>query len=235
MEPPDNSQDNYRTVVEVRDVSRSYQLGETRIDALKKVSFQARAGEFIAIKGRSGSGKTTLLNLIGGLDAPDEGEIFIKGREISHLSEAEMVELRRNTISFVFQSFGLLPHFSAYELVEFTLRLAGVVREKRQERALESLELVGLKERMYHRPDEMSGGQQQRLCIARAISTNPSLILADEPTGELDSRTGREILSLLRQLAALEDTTIVVASHDPMVFEYVVATYELSDGQLRKV
>lgn len=232
MEPSNDLFENNQTIVDVRGVSRSYRFGDTQVQALNRVSFQARAGEFIAIRGRSGSGKTTLLNLIGGLDVPDEGEIFIMGREISHLTEAEMVKLRRNTISFVFQSFGLLPHFSSYELVEFTLRLAGVERSQRPGRAQESLELVGLKDRMHHRPDEMSGGQQQRLCIARAISTNPALILADEPTGELDSRTGREILSLLRQLAALENTAIVVATHDPMVFEYVVATYELSDGQL---
>jgi putative ABC transport system ATP-binding protein len=219
-------------IVDARGVTRTYQIGDTLVPALKSVDLAAHSGEFISIKGRSGSGKTTLLNLIGGLDKPDEGVVFINGRDISQLSEAEMVELRRREISYIFQSFGLLPNYSAYETVEFTLRMAGYGRTERHERALECLTLVGLDERLHHRPDEMSGGQQQRLCIARAIASHPSLILADEPTGELDSHTGQEILSLLRQLAALEDTAIIVATHDPIILKYATSNYELSDGSL---
>jgi ABC-type lipoprotein export system ATPase subunit len=219
-------------IVETRDLSRTYQIGETRLPALHKVNLKVYAGEFVSIKGRSGSGKTTLLNLIGGLDHPDAGAIFLQGRDISNLSEDEMVELRRRTISFVFQSFGLLPSYSAYEIVDFALRLNGLPRKERHARTLESLKLVGLGERLQHRPDELSGGQQQRLCIARAISIRPVLILADEPTGELDSKTGREVLTLLRELAALEQTAIIIATHDPKVQEYVQFQYQINDGQL---
>jgi putative ABC transport system ATP-binding protein len=222
-------------VVEAVDLSRTYQIGQTQVKALCNVNFQAHSGEFVSIKGRSGSGKTTLLNILGGLDRPDSGRVFLYGKEITNLEESEMVEMRRHHISFVFQSFGLLPQYSAYEMVEFSLRLAGMPRKERRDRALECLEMVGLEERAHHRPDEMSGGQQQRLCIARAIATHPALILADEPTGELDSHTGREILSLLSQICALQETTLVVATHDPKVHEYATTSYELSDGQLKPI
>jgi ABC-type lipoprotein export system ATPase subunit len=222
-------------VVETRKLTRIYKIGDTEVNALREVDFKANAGEFVSIKGRSGSGKTTLLNLIGGLDRPDGGVVLLLGRDISNLSESEMVDLRRRTVSFVFQSFGLLPNYSAYEIVDFALRLNGMPRKERHARTLECLKLVGLDERQDHRPDEMSGGQQQRLCIARAISIRPSLILADEPTGELDSRTGREILTLLREIASLEQTAILVATHDPKVQEFTTTNYMLSDGLLQEV
>jgi ABC-type lipoprotein export system ATPase subunit len=218
--------------VDATDLTRVYRLGGTEVHALCGVSLRAEAGEFVAVKGRSGSGKTTLLNIIGGLDKPDAGTVLLQGRDICCLSEGEMVELRRRQVGFVFQSFGLLPHYSAYETVDLALRLAGAPRKERHERTLEVLNLVGLGERINHRPDELSGGQQQRVCIARAIATRPALILADEPTGELDSHTGHDILSLLRQIAALEETALIVATHDPKVDEYATTVYRLSDGRL---
>ena len=222
-------------VVQANDLYRTYRLGDSEVHALRGVSLRVHAGEFVAIRGRSGSGKTTLLNIVGGLDSPDQGSVFLQGREIEHLGEQEMVDLRRHQIGFVFQSFGLLPHYSAYETVDFALRVAGVPGRARRERALECLALVGLGDRMDHRPDEMSGGQQQRLCIARAIAAHPALILADEPTGELDSHTGREILALFRRILVRERTALIVTTHDPKVFEYADTAYELSDGQLRVV
>jgi putative ABC transport system ATP-binding protein len=219
-------------IVEATGVTRVYRLGRSEVTALDGVDLRVRTGEFVAIRGRSGSGKTTLLNIIGGLDRPDSGTVLLGGWDIARLSERELVSLRRHQVGFVFQSFGLLPQFSAHENVELILRLAGLPRARRHDRAVECLTMVGLEQRMHHRPYELSGGQQQRLCIARAIANRPMLILADEPTGELDSRTGREILSLFRQIVALEDSALVVATHDPVVDDFATAVYELDDGQL---
>jgi len=226
---PDNG-----VVVRAVGITRVYRLGRSEVTALSGVSLCIRGGEFVAIRGRSGSGKTTLLNVIGGLDQPDSGTVLLGERDIAHMTERELIALRRHQVGFVFQSFGLLPQFSAYENVDLILRLAGVPRAERRERAVECLAMVGLKERLDHRPYELSGGQQQRLCIARAIANHPILILADEPTGELDSRTGREILSLFRQIVALENTALVVATHDPVIYEFATAVYELQDGQLSR-
>jgi putative ABC transport system ATP-binding protein len=224
-----------RLVVEATNLTRTFQLGRSEVPALRGVDLKVHAGEFVAIKGRSGSGKTTLLNIVGGLDRPDSGTVRLNGRDISKLTEGEMVDLRRHQVGFVFQSFGLLPHYSAYETVELTLRLTGLPRKERHERTVESLSLVGLRERLHHRPDELSGGQQQRLCIARAVAIRPMLILADEPTGELDSQTGREVMSLFRQIVSLEETALVVATHDPLIHDYATTVYELSDGQLTQL
>jgi putative ABC transport system ATP-binding protein len=219
-------------VVEATGITRVYRLGRSEVRALEGVSLRVRVGEFVAVRGRSGSGKTTLLNIIGGLDQPDEGRVLVQGRDVAGLAERELNEMRRNQVGFVFQSFGLLPQFSAYESVELALRMGGVGRAERHERAVECLTMVGLDRRMEHRPYELSGGQQQRLCIARAIANHPALILADEPTGELDSRTGREILSLFRQIVALEEAALIVATHDPAVYDFATAVYELEDGKL---
>ncbi len=221
-------------VVEATGIARVYRLGRNEVRALDGVSLRARVGEFIAIRGRSGSGKTTLLNIIGGLDQPDSGTVLVDGRDIAHLSERELNVMRRHQVGFVFQSFGLLPQFSAYESVDLALRMAGLPRSRRHERTIECLAMVGLGERMHHRPYELSGGQQQRLCIARAIANHPLLILADEPTGELDSRTGQDILALFRQIVALEKTALIVATHDPLVYDYASVIYELDDGQLSR-
>ncbi len=220
------------TIISVRAASRVYPVGATRVTALKEVTLEVPKGILGALRGRSGSGKTTLLNLIGGLDQPTTGEIFLFGQSLSHRSSAELASLRRPRIGFVFQSFAIMPNFSALENVELMLRIAGVQRERRS-RAMRCLEIVGLGSWAHHRPWEMSGGQQQRVAIARALATRPDLILADEPTGELDSVTGRQIFALFRYIVDYEGITVLMTSHDPMIEEYAHVVYELSDGQVK--
>jgi len=189
-------------------------------------------GVFAAVTGRSGSGKTTLLNLIGGLDRPTSGEVYLAGQPLSALSEHELTELRRHQIGFVFQSFALLPTLSAFDNVALPLRIVGTGERERNARVWHCLELVGLKEWAWHRPYELSGGQQQRLAIARALVNEPPLILADEPTGELDSGTTRQIFSLFRRLVAESGVTILIATHNPLVDEYAALNIPLRDGQV---
>lgn len=215
-------------------VTRVYQMGEQEVVALRGVDLAIPAGVFVAVTGRSGSGKTTLLNLIGGLDRPTDGEIHFNDRNLAELADRELTDLRRHRIGFVFQSFALIPILSAYENVELPLRIAGVRRRERVDRVERCLEMVGLSARANHRPYELSGGQQQRLAIARALVNKPDLILADEPTGELDSVTGREIMALFRQIVAREGVTVIMATHDPTVEEYAFHIYELSDGRIER-
>jgi ABC-type lipoprotein export system ATPase subunit len=241
-EIPDQSLENLTTentlakapLIQVKRVSRSYSLGETQISALRDVSIDVPAGVLVGIKGRSGSGKTTLLNLIGGLDRPNSGDVSIFGQAVSKMSKDELTEIRRKRIGFIFQSFAIMPTFSALENVELMLRIAGY-RENRQETAMRCLEIVGLGAWAGHRPWEMSGGQQQRVAIARAIATHPDLILADEPTGELDSHTGRQIMALFRYIVIKEGITILMATHDPIIEEYAHIIYELNDGTVEKI
>jgi putative ABC transport system ATP-binding protein len=221
-------------IVRVENVSRIYRVGASKIVALNNLSFEVPSGLLVAFKGRSGSGKTTLLNLMGGLDKPTSGEIYLFGQTLSHMSAAQLTEMRRHRIGFVFQSFAIIPMFSALENVELMLRIAGIWRERRQ-RAMRSLEIVGLTPWAQHRPWELSGGQQQRVAIARALATHPSLILADEPTGELDSTIGRQIMALFKYIVDREGITIVIATHDPAVEDYAHIVYELSDGQIKEV
>jgi len=218
-------------IIQVQDVSRVYSLGQAEISALQNTSLIVPKGVFAALKGRSGSGKTTLLNMIGGLDSPTTGDVYIFGQQISELSQNQLTDIRRKRIGFIFQSFAIMPAFSALENVELMLRIAGF-RDKRRETALRSLEIVGLGAWAHHRPWELSGGQQQRVAIARAFSTHPDLILADEPTGELDSTTGRQIMALFRYIVIKEGITILMATHDPMVEEYAHVIYELGDGKV---
>jgi putative ABC transport system ATP-binding protein len=222
------------TIISVRNVSRVYQVGATHLTALHDLNLEVPKGILGALKGRSGSGKTTLLNLIGGLDRPTTGEVVLFGKPISQHSNDELVRIRQQRIGFVFQSFAIMPNFSAVENVELMLRIAEVRRDRRQ-RALRCLDIVGLGLWAQHRPWEMSGGQQQRVAIARALSTRPDLILADEPTGELDSATGRQIFALFRYIVIHEGITVLMATHDPMVEEYAHVVYELGDGQVKAV
>ena len=221
-------------IVRVDNVTRIYHVGTTEVNAVRELSLEVPVGVFASLKGRSGSGKTTLLNMIGGLDRPTHGEIYLYGKPISHMSADELTEIRRHKIGFVFQSFAIMPNFSAIENVELMLRIAGITQNRR-ERAMRCLEIVGLHAWAHHRPWELSGGQQQRVAIARALATHPSLILADEPTGELDSATGRQILALFRYIVEKEKITIVMATHDPVIEEYAHVIYELSDGQVKSV
>ncbi len=213
-------------------VTRVYRVDRIEVHALRGANFHADRSEFLAIMGRSGSGKTTLLNVIGGLDHPTSGQVYVFGNEISKLPDRKLTELRRHRIGFVFQSFALMPTLSAYENVELPLRMIGVGRRQRRQRVMECLELVGLTRWAKHRPQEMSGGQQQRVAIARALVNKPGLILADEPTGELDSVTGRTIMKLFQTIAKEENITIIMASHDPTCEEYVDYVYRMADGQI---
>lgn len=215
-----------------QDVERVYRSAAGDVQALKKVSFQVRQGQFVALRGRSGSGKTTLLNCLGGLDHPTGGRIAIHGADISTMDEADRTRWRREEIGFVFQQMGLLPSFSAYENLDVMARLGGVPRRQRRRRILDSLERVGLLDYFEHRPYEMSGGQQQRLAIARALVTMPRLILADEPTSELDSETTRDVLAVLQSFVRQQGSAILLSSHDPLVDEAADDTIVLRDGQI---
>jgi ABC-type lipoprotein export system ATPase subunit len=221
-------------IIKVDDVSRVYDVGEIKVNALRSVSIEIPRGVLAALKGRSGSGKTTLLNMIGGLDHPTSGDVFLFGKPLSGMSPDDFTEIRRKRVGFVFQSFAIMPTFSAVENVELMLRIAGIHQGRRQ-MAMRALEIVGLGPWAHHRPWELSGGQQQRVAIARALSTHPDLILADEPTGELDSGTGRQIMALFRYIVVKEGITILMATHDPMIEEYAHLIYELGDGQVRAV
>ena len=223
---------NTDLVVDVRDVSRRFRVGSEDIWAVRDASLQVRQGEFVALIGRSGSGKTTLLNMIAGLDQPTGGEVFVDGENITSYNESQLTQLRRHRIGFVFQSFGLLPLLSAYENVELALRIAGAGIRERRRRAERLLEQVGLAGRARHRPYELSGGEQQRVAIARALANAPALILADEPTGELDSTTAVSIFSLLHDLVVDEGVTIITTTHDRTVMELVPRVEEMRDGRL---
>ena len=218
--------------IDVHGLVRTYHTGKVEVHALRGVDFRVEPGLFVAIKGRSGSGKTTLLNCIGGLDQPTHGSIFIHGQNIFNLSERVRTRWRREQVGFVFQSFGLLPTLSAYENVELILRMSAVGHKERRQKALDALGKVGLGKWVNHRPLEMSGGQQQRVAIARAIINSPKLILADEPTGELDSGTARAILALFREISQNEGITVLMVSHDGLVDEYVEQILTLKSGML---
>ncbi len=221
-------------VVSVSGVSRVYNVGSSQVHALRDVSLAVPHGVLAALKGRSGSGKTTLLNMMGGLDRPSSGEIMLFGSPLSNLHSQALTDLRRKRIGFIFQSFAIFPVFSALENVELMLRIAGM-RAGRRERAMRCLEIVGLGAWARHRPWELSGGQQQRVAIARALATRPDLILADEPTGELDSATARQIYALFRYIVDKEGVTLVMATHDPVIEEYAHIIFELDDGQVKAV
>ncbi len=207
---------------------------EGGVPALRGINFQVRAGQFVVFKGRSGSGKTTLLNCLAGLDRPTSGSVHVLGRDLSRMSDDELTVWRREQIGLVFQSFGLIPTLSAYENIELLLRIKGVLPKESRKRALECLEFVGLSRWRNHRPYEMSGGQQQRVAIARALANHAQLILADEPTGELDSKTTHEILGFFRDLVEKTHITMLMASHDPLVDQYSPLVFTMIDGSLLK-
>lgn len=219
-------------MVVVEDLVRTYGSGDTAVHAVRGVSFSVARGELVALKGRSGSGKTTLLNLIGGLDRPDSGTVRIDGTELAGLGERELLALRRDRIGFVFQSFGLLPILTAAENVGVPLRLRKADRAEREERVDLLLTLVGLEGHAAQRPGELSGGQQQRVAIARALANRPALIIADEPTGQLDADTGRAVMELLRAVVRSEGVAALVATHDPGLLALADRVIELRDGSL---
>lgn len=218
--------------ISISNLHRTYHLAGEDIHAVRDVTIDIWPNYMSAIVGRSGSGKTTLLNLIAGLDNPDQGEVKILGRNLSAMSEQEVLNMRLHEIGFVFQSFGLMPLLSAAENVSIPLRMRGVEPHERDERVHEALEWVGLADRAKHRPYELSGGEQQRVAIARALAAHPQFVLADEPTGQLDTRTGRRILELMRRLVEERDITILIVSHDPQVMVEADIVHEMRDGAM---
>jgi putative ABC transport system ATP-binding protein len=217
-------------IVQIKAVKKSYRLGKIAVPALRGVSFNVEEGEFLTIFGPSGSGKSTLLNLIGGLDRPDEGEIRIDDSDLFQLDDDKLAKLRLTKIGFVFQFFNLLPRITALANVELPLAIADLPEKESTERAKKTLKLVGLEARTQHRPFELSGGEQQRVAIARALINNPKIILADEPTGNLDTRIGGEIVQLLRRLNKEEEQTFVIITHDAAVAENADRIIYLKDG-----
>ncbi|MFE2145012.1 ABC transporter ATP-binding protein [Streptomyces sp. NPDC059456] len=219
-------------MVVVDGLHRSFGSGKRAVHALRGVSFEVERGVLTALKGRSGSGKTTLLNLVGGLDTPSDGSVVLDGTDLAGLDEQGLLALRRDRIGFVFQSFGLLPVLTAVENVGVPMRMRGIPAKQREERARTLLALVGLAEHAEQRPGELSGGQQQRVAVARALANEPALIIADEPTGQLDSETGHSIMQLLRAVVRSEGVTVLVATHDPALIELADRVVELRDGRI---
>ncbi|MDM8083183.1 ABC transporter ATP-binding protein [Cellulomonas cellasea] len=219
-------------MVAVQGVSRTFGSGAAAVHAVQDVGFTVQPGELVALVGKSGSGKTTLLNIIGGLDRPDAGRVVIDGREVTSLDERGLVELRRDVVSFIFQTFGLVPVLSAAENVGVPLRLRKLPAAVREERVALLLDLVGLGAHTLQRPGELSGGQQQRVAIARALANSPRLLIADEPTGQLDTETGLAVMALLRAVVQAEGMTAIVSTHDPLMIDLADRVIRLADGRL---
>ncbi|HJW23071.1 MAG TPA: ABC transporter ATP-binding protein [Candidatus Limnocylindrales bacterium] len=219
-------------MVETLDLCRDYPMPGGVVHAIRDVSLRVGHGELVALRGRSGSGKTTFLSLVGALDRPTRGSVSVDGLAVSELAESELIGFRRTKIGFIFQAFGLLPVLSAAENVEVPLRLVRTEPRERARRVDELLELVGLGARTNHRPHELSGGEQQRVAIARALANRPQLLLADEPTGQLDSQTGRGVMALIQQLVRREGLTAVVATHDPALLDLADRVLVLDDGRI---
>ncbi len=224
--------DAYEPIVVVDELTRDYVTPAHTVQALKGINLTIERGQLVAMRGRSGSGKTTFLNLIGGLDMPTSGSVRLDGSDITVMDEQHLVQLRREKIGFVFQAFGLIPILTAAENVEIPLRLSRVSVAEREERVRILLELVGLSERSSHRPHELSGGEQQRVALARALANGPQLLLADEPTGQLDSRTGRSIMNLILALVRSEGVTAIVATHDPALIDIADRVVDILDGRI---
>ena len=223
------------SIIETNNLQKHYQVGEVQVPAVDGVNLNIREGEFVCISGRSGSGKSTLLSLLAGLESPTDGEVVILGKHLEQMNEQERGRFRRDHIGFIFQAYNLLPQFSSWENVAVPLEIRGIPLEQRREKAMEALEMVGLRDHAEHRPTELSGGQQQRISIARAIITRPGIVFADEPTGNLDSRTGTEVMSLLTDLFRRWGTTFLVVSHDEDMNRYTAREIRLKDGKIERI
>ena len=224
---------NGAPTIEAIDVTRTFQLAGEDVTAVKQLSFNVPRGQFISLVGRSGSGKTTLLNLLAGLDRPTTGKVLFEGREMAQFSEGDFINLRRNRIGVVFQSFALLPLLSAYENIELPMRIAGLSARERSERTNDALEMVALSRRARHRPYELSGGEQQRVSIARAVAMRPDIVLADEPTGELDSNNAQAIFGLFREMVTDQDMSVVATTHDHTLLDMADRIYTMQDGEMQ--
>jgi lipoprotein-releasing system ATP-binding protein len=225
--------DNGQVLVEAHGLKKGYALGKRTIDVLRGIDLQVQIGEFLTIQGASGAGKSTLLHLLGGLDAPDEGEIWIHGENLAKLSPGQLAHFRNVRVGFIFQAYHVLPELDALENVCLPARMARLDAREAERRGRQALERVGLAERVDHKPYELSGGEQQRVAVARALINEPELLLADEPTGNLDSHTGQEIIDLLCQIRDEHRTTLIIATHDSKVAARAPRVVELIDGQIR--
>lgn len=219
-------------IVECIDVNKTYRQGQIEVQALKNISMGIEKGEFIALAGPSGSGKTTMLNIIGGLDSADSGKIYVNGNTLEKMNQTQLANLRLYNIGFVFQAYNLIPVLSAVENVEYVMLLQGVPPAERRQRAMNILDEVGLDEKYHRRPAELSGGQQQRVAVARAIVSNPSIVLADEPTANLDSKTGKGLLDMMKKMNEDKKVTFIFSTHDRMVMNYAGRLLRIRDGRL---
>ena len=219
-------------IIETRDLIKEYPQGESSLRVLKGVNLQVKKGEFLSIMGASGSGKSTLLNMIGALDKPTSGKVFIKNTDLSTLNDNQLADLRNREIGFIFQFFNLVPRMNALKNVELPMAISGISRSERRKQAEKLLTSVGLGERMHHKPSQLSGGEQQRVAIARALVNEPSVMLCDEVTGNLDSKTGEEIMHLLRELNKEQGQTFVLITHDPVVGQATDRLIQLRDGEI---
>ncbi len=223
------------TIMELRDVWKIYRMGEVEVPALRGISVEIKKGDFVAIIGASGNGKSTMMNLIGCLDIPSRGSLYLRSRDISKLSESDLASFRGKTIGFIFQQYNLIQSMSAFDNVILPLEFLEYDDRRAAMRAREILTLVGLSDKMHHRPTQLSGGQQQRVSIARCLAGDPEIILADEPTGALDSVTGREVLEMLHRLWKEQGKTIIMVTHDLNLAKYAHTTIELKDGQIMRI
>jgi putative ABC transport system ATP-binding protein len=219
-------------VIDARDLTKIYQMGEVEVHALRGASLQVSRGELVAIMGPSGSGKSTMMNILGCLDQPTSGEYYLDGVEVEQLDDDQLAEIRSKKIGFVFQTFNLLPRTTALSNVELPIVYSGLGRRKRHERAVAALEAVGLGDRLHHRPNELSGGQQQRVAIARSLVNSPSIILADEPTGNLDSRSGAEVMAIVQRLNEEQGITVVFVTHEPEIAQHTRRIVRIADGRI---
>lgn len=227
-----NDLNTKQDIITAIDLGRTYAGASQDVIALREINISVKAGQFVALVGRSGSGKTTLLNCMAGLDQPTSGSVLFEGQDMSQMNESELTQIRRNRLGFVFQGFGLLPLLSAFENVELPLRISGIGNRERRQRTTEALEMVGLGKRSRHRPYELSGGEQQRVAIARAFVSDPSIILADEPTGELDSNNAHAIFSLFSEMVKIQKISVVAATHDSTLLAMADQVIEIRNGTL---
>jgi putative ABC transport system ATP-binding protein len=220
------------SVVDLVDVKKNYMLGETRVEALRGVSLQIERGEFLAIAGPSGAGKSTILNMIGCIDTPSEGRVLIDGQEVEELNDTELTRIRRNKLGFIFQSFNLVAVLNVYENIEFPLLLQrNASKQEREQAVMHVIEEVGLADRIRNKPSELSGGQRQRVAVARALVTRPLIVLADEPTANLDSETGHRIINLMRRINETDKTTFIFSTHDAHIMEHARRVVNIRDGR----
>ena len=233
MAVSNNSSDDI--VVECRNLRKSYILGEIRVDALRGINMKINRGEMISIMGPSGCGKTTLLNIIGSLDNPSSGQVLLEGSDISRATEQQLTDIRRKSVGFIFQFYNLLPVLTAVENVELPMLIAGIPKKERAQRANELLEKVDLLRRKDHKPDELSGGERQRVAIARSLANRPTILLADEPTGDLDTESGQAVLSLLKEVNETENQTVIMVTHDSNIAKQANRIFHIKDGMVSSV